>query len=431
MANYSEMSNQSDVQACKDACDADASCQAFETNEPFAGSCWLFRNTRGQLAGEDINATSHCFTKSSHDNGSSCVFGVDLQLRYHTGAGVGACVTVDVGSSTSYLAARPHFLPEAYVCPTVVDRNNWVGNGRFQQSMDTFNVTQAAGVISVVRVDPATRQPWPSGQSWGTHLKFQCCQQSVGWATLSDASLDIDRPFLNQPTFGLSGDATWIVSRTSAYSLLDSAALGGDPINPTMFLPGHTNRVLANVGHGDMGSIATKRLYTRPVDVSVEMRQPLNAGTPGCGHLGLFTTSAQSRHGTGYTAGLGGQDGSYFYTSAPHETHGVQTLKHSHGHDWNTVRIHAHGNGNTYFYLNGILLRTDVASAASVSTGTVRLGPNCRPWEYRNLVIDATSPAQRAATQQTKLLATRSQVRAQCTCIPEALECTCILDKAL
>ena len=58
-------------------------------------------------------------------------------------------------------------ITEGLVCPTVVDKTNWLGTGT---GNDAFEVTQVGNVISARRTDTGDPE-----QSWGMSLQFECC----------------------------------------------------------------------------------------------------------------------------------------------------------------------------------------------------------------------------------------------------------------
>ena len=53
------------------------------------------------------------------------------------------------------------------MCPTYVDRNNWITVGE-DHSFDTFGITQNGDSITVTRTDGG-------GDSWCMGLSFECC----------------------------------------------------------------------------------------------------------------------------------------------------------------------------------------------------------------------------------------------------------------
>lgn len=74
------LNNQADVQDCKDSCDANDDCHAFDTDFPFRHTCWLFSNVEGEHIG-DGTATSRCYVKSgSHE---LSLVGHDITPRNH------------------------------------------------------------------------------------------------------------------------------------------------------------------------------------------------------------------------------------------------------------------------------------------------------------------------------------------------------------
>jgi len=161
--------------------------------------------------------------------------------------------------------------------------------------------------------------------------------------TLSDYDFEAH---LNEDDFSLHGSATW------------------------------TDDHVLTMGSGS-GYVESLDTYSRPIAVSVEMRQVSDTGSPECGVIALFPTDT-GRH-SGYNAGIGWW-ASWFGTGLPGAE---QTTEYVHGEDWATVIIDAAADGNVYFYLNGELQRT--VADTQFNSGVVRLGNNCRDFEYRNV----------------------------------------------
>ena len=74
------------------------------------------------------------------------------------------CVTVVVGSSGSQI--KTVSLDEAFICPSIINQNVWIGN-QGHSLEDTFSVDQRATDIVVTRTDRTT--------GWGMDLRIQCC----------------------------------------------------------------------------------------------------------------------------------------------------------------------------------------------------------------------------------------------------------------
>jgi len=136
------------------------------------------------------------------------------------------------------------------------------------------------------------------------------------------------------------------------------------------------------------GYVDTKRTFQRPVDMSVDMLQ-VDTSSDECGVVALFPPST-GRH-SGYNAGVGWW-GQYFGTGAPGAT--TSGKMPSTTKEWHTVRINAAADGKVYFYVDGELRRT--VDHNQYQSGVIRLGNNCRNFEYKNLVV--TEQAQPAAS---------------------------------
>merc|ERR1719270_1793312 len=98
-----------------------------------------------------------------------------------------------------------------------------------------------------------------------------------------------------------------------------------------------------------------------------------------CGVVAMFPEDT-SRH-TGYNAGLGWWDKYFGYGfPAPHKNAQTHDTK-----EWHTVRINAAADGEVYFYLDGELQRQ--VTQNTYQSGVIRLGINCKTYEYKNLVV--------------------------------------------
>merc|ERR1711998_497814 len=131
--------------------------------------------------------------------------------------------------------------------------------------------------------------------------------------------------------------------------------------------------------------VDTKETFHRPVDMSVELYQIDSSNE--CGVVALFPQNT-NRH-SGYNAGVGwwahyfgaGVDGSI----TNYGTDGGATS------GWQTVRINAANDGKVYYYLGGSLKYT--ATDNNYQSGIIRLGNNCRNFQYRNLVVTTNTDA--------------------------------------
>jgi hypothetical protein len=140
---------------------------------------------------------------------------------------------------------------------------------------------------------------------------------------------------------------------------------------------------IINVNQGNY-YVDTKRVFKRPADVSVQIRQ--NGGSSECGVISVFPQTS-TRH-SGYNAGIGwwakyfgaGVDGSI-------SRYGDNNGKTS---SWHTVRINVASDGKVYYFLDG-KLRYKVANN-KYQSGVIRLGNNCRNFQYRNLVVKQAKP---------------------------------------
>ena len=102
------------------------------------------------------------------------------------------CVTIVIGDGGNRGVQFP--VNDSYVCPTVVDRSNWLTNLTHEDHLahdgDTFATTQAGNAVSVVRTD--TGNP---DQGWPITLEFPCCrprpQQCTGNPVLEYAECEI------------------------------------------------------------------------------------------------------------------------------------------------------------------------------------------------------------------------------------------------
>jgi hypothetical protein len=107
-------------------------------------------------------------------------------------------------------------VPPRQICPTVVNRENWLGSYTYG---DTFAVTQDGDMISVVRTDNGN-----PAEGWGMNLQFECCSgEGIIWRPLFRQT----HPFV-QPT------ADWTSykpTETSApnFSALDTLESCRDP----------------------------------------------------------------------------------------------------------------------------------------------------------------------------------------------------------
>jgi len=158
-----------------------------------------------------------------------------------------------------------------------------------------------------------------------------------------------------------------------------------DPAGPKLKIVGSADiksngDVVVNEG---ASYVETERTYSRPIDVSVEMRQS-DGKSPECGVVAVFPSST-ARH-SGYNAGIGWW-GSHFGTGSPGPAKRGDT--NSDTSYWHTVRISVLENGLVKYYIDGIHRHTDTSN--EFTKGKIRLGNNCRQFTYRNLkVVEST-----------------------------------------
>jgi hypothetical protein len=134
----------------------------------------------------------------------------------------------------------------------------------------------------------------------------------------------------------------------------------------------------------------TKEVFSRDkpggLEVSVELK--LTAGSNECGLLTVFPQSG-SRH-SGYNSFVGGWRG-YFGagvdSAGPARKYGkTGDLK-----QWQKLRIKFANEQNdkkVYFYLNDETTPRHSVNDNRYTKGTIRLGHNCRNFEYRKLIVD-------------------------------------------
>jgi hypothetical protein len=151
---------------------------------------------------------------------------------------------------------------------------------------------------------------------------------------------------------------------------------GGVCVPPNSSAAKFSNGVLTFKGGPNY--ISTVQQFTRPLDVSIKMRQ--TSGKPECGVVSIFPDSS-TRH-SGYNAGLGWW-GNGFGTAVGGKPHKTKIIVHKAA--WQTVRIYAAADGKVYYYLNGALERTETDS--KYTKGGIRLGNNCVGWQYKDIVV--------------------------------------------
>jgi hypothetical protein len=96
--------------------------------------------------------------------------GVDRPDHHVTGIAIWymACTTLAIGPGP--VVGQTFAVEPAYVCPTIVNRDNWLGDETYD---DIFAVTQGGGSVSVVRTDTGD-----SAAGWAMDLKFECCGET-------------------------------------------------------------------------------------------------------------------------------------------------------------------------------------------------------------------------------------------------------------
>jgi hypothetical protein len=83
-------------------------------------------------------------------------------------AGTGECVELRIGPASESEPGQLFPMEAAHVCPALVSRDNWVGTDTYQ---DTYEITQSAQGVTVVRIDTGDR----TNHGWGMNLRFKCC----------------------------------------------------------------------------------------------------------------------------------------------------------------------------------------------------------------------------------------------------------------
>jgi hypothetical protein len=135
--------------------------------------------------------------------------------------------------------------------------------------------------------------------------------------------------------------------------------------------------------HTNQGNyyVDTKQTFRRPADVTVMMKQVGDSNNPECGVISVFP-QRHSRH-SGYNAGIGWWR---HYFGAGINGH-IRHYGKNNGatNVWHTVRINVAADGMVYYYLDG-QLRHKVADNR-YQEGKVRLGFNCRAYEYKDLKV--------------------------------------------
>eukprot|EP01047_Picozoa_sp_COSAG01_P017021 COSAG01_NODE_889_length_12914_cov_3.351775_1_plen_4223_part_10 len=151
--------------------------------------------------------------------------------------------------------------------------------------------------------------------------------------------------------------------------------------------------------------IDTKAIHARPVDVSVTMRQV--SGNQDCGVIAVFPTS-NSRH-SGYNLGLGWW-GNGFGTGKGSALQRSATIIH--GSHWQNLRVNVRADGVVRFYLNGALKRTIIDN--TLTKGVLRLGNNCRDFEYKDIVVSHSASSVSAGSVYTTQKCQDDEVKMQC-----------------
>ena len=125
--------------------------------------------------------------------------------------------------------------------------------------------------------------------------------------------------------------------------------------------------------------VETTQRFTRPADVTVQMRQAHGSGSPECGVMAVFPGGLH-RH-AGYNVGLGWWSNGFGVGSE-----GASKAKtFVHGNEWHTVRVNVADDGKTYYFLNSKLIHT--ATNDQWNSGVVRFGNNCRKFDYKDLQV--------------------------------------------
>ena len=154
--------------------------------------------------------------------------------------------------------------------------------------------------------------------------------------------------------------------------------------------------------------VDSKMTVARPAVLTLKMRQD-DARSPECGVAALFPDST-SRH-SGYNIGLGWW-GNGFGVGAPGAERGSNFV---HGSDWHEVAIDANADGNVYMYLNGVLTKTYANNA--YTSGVVRLGNNCRNFQYKDITVSAVTVSPSGSSQRpARAFFIMSYYLLHCTC---------------
>jgi hypothetical protein len=125
--------------------------------------------------------------------------------------------------------------------------------------------------------------------------------------------------------------------------------------------------------------VETTQRFTRPADVTVQMRQAHGSGSPECGVMAVFP-GGFPRH-AGYNVGLGWWSNGFGVGSEA----ASKAKTFMHGNEWHTVRVNVADDGKTYYYLNSQLIHT--ATNDQWNSGVVRFGNNCRKFDYKDLQV--------------------------------------------
>ena len=77
------------------------------------------------------------------------------------------CVTTDIITSPETANTMLPWLDASYVCPAVVNKDNWLGDDNY---LDAFKTAHVEGSLNVTRTD--------KNEGWEMELTFECCK---GW----------------------------------------------------------------------------------------------------------------------------------------------------------------------------------------------------------------------------------------------------------
>ena len=142
--HYQTLEGNDDIQTCIDYCAGDSQCHAFDRDEPFQGTCWLFHNGPGTHTGNG-NSASRCHVNGGSVNIATYLFAgnADDASGSNHGDVNGATLTTDrMGASdsaysfdgndvitvaTPFTDGSSDFSISIWLSPSVMDDGTWHG----------------------------------------------------------------------------------------------------------------------------------------------------------------------------------------------------------------------------------------------------------------------------------------------------------------